>query len=78
MDGRNRWTVGMDKWMEWQDGQDRWEYDMNHTDGKDEEEIDDKFFSFLYFILFLFIFTHFFMPSAPCLHIGSAHTHLIY
>ena len=51
-DGRDRWTVGMDGWTEWQDGQDRWEYGMNHTDGKDEEEIDDKFFPFSLFIYF--------------------------
>ena len=41
----------MDGWTERQDGQDRWEYGMNHMDGKDEEEIDDEFFSFLYFSL---------------------------
>ena len=67
MDGRNRWTVGMDRWMERQDGQDRWEYGMNHMDGKDEEEIDDKFFSFLYIFLPL-IFTQFFLLCADLHH----------
>ena len=56
MDGRNIWTVRMDRWMEWQDGQDRWEYGMNYMNGKDEEEIDDKFF-------LLFIFLSFTSPN---------------
>ena len=51
----------MDGWTEQQDGQDRWDYGMNHMDGKDEEEIDDEFFSFLYFSLFILLManTHF-------------------
>ena len=51
----------MDGWTAQQDGQDRWEYGMNHMDGKDEEEIDDNFFSFLYFSLFILLMadTHF-------------------
>ena len=51
----------MDGWMKWQDGQDRWDHGMNHMDGKDEEEIDDEFFSFLYFSLFILLManTHF-------------------
>ena len=57
MDGRNIWTVGMDRWMARRDGQDGWEYGMNHMDGKDEEEIDDEFFSsFSFFFLFFFLF----------------------
>ena len=54
MDGRNIWTVGMDRWTARRDGQDRWEYGMNHVDGKDEEEIDDEIFSFSCFFLFFF------------------------
>ena len=46
----------MERWMERQDGQDGWEYGMNHMDGKDEEEIDDKFFSFSLYIIFPFNF----------------------
>ena len=51
----------MDGWTEQQDGQDGWEYGMNHMDGKDEEEIDDEFFSFIYFSLFILLMadTHF-------------------
>ena len=55
MDGMAGWTGQMGIW----DAPYGWEYGMNHTDGKDEEEIDDKFFSFLYIFLPL-IFTQFF------------------
>ena len=54
MDGRDRWTVGMDGWTERQDGQDGWEYGMNHMDRKDEEEIDDEIFFFLFNFLSFF------------------------
>ena len=64
MDGRNIWTVGMDRWTAWRDGQDGWEYGMNHTDRKDEEEIDDDFFFFFFLLSIFFLFhlpphTHF-------------------
>ena len=45
----------MDGWTERQDGQDRWEYGMNHMDGKDEEEIDDEKEEKIFIFLSLFI-----------------------
>ena len=46
-------TRGPGQRMEWKEGQVRREYGMNQMDGKDEEEIDDDFFSLLLILFFI-------------------------
>jgi hypothetical protein len=54
-DGTNRWTIGMDRWMEQRDGQTGWEYGRNQMDRKDEEGTDQFFLSLssLSYLIFL-------------------------
>ena len=65
--------------MEQEDGQTKWEYGMNHMDGKDEEEMDDEFFlSFSWLIIYLFLSLTLLHNSMPHIFFNFSDYYLLF